>query len=69
MFSKLDIEDAIQKFDRINRPYIVFCHPNDKNKVEKINDIAVIEETYYIEPGTILSMDRTIIEDYYKNFF
>ena len=69
MLNKLDIKDAIQKFDRINRPYIVFCHPDDRKLVETIKDVAVIEETYYLESGKILVADRESIENCYKDLF
>lgn len=76
MLNEIDIKDAesqikeiFQKFDRINRPYIVFCHPDDRKLVEKIKDIAVIEESYYLTPGKILAANRASFEDYYMNYF
>lgn len=69
MLNELDIKDAIEKFDRINRPYIVYCHPDDRKVVETIKDVAVIEETYYLESGKILVADRESIENYYKDLF
>ena len=69
MLNEVDIKDAIQKFDRINRPYIVFCHPDDRKLVEEIKDIAVIEESYYLTPGKILAANRANFEDYYINYF
>ena len=69
MLNEIDIKDAIQRFDRINRPYIVFCHPNDRKLVEAIKDIAVIEESNFLEPGKILAANRASFEDYYRDFF
>ena len=69
MLNELDIKDAVEKFDRINRPYIVYCHPDDRKIVETIQDVAVIEETYYLESGKILVADRESIENYYKDLF
>ena len=69
MLNEIDIKDAIQKFDRINRPYIVFCHPDDRKLVEEIKDIAVIEESYFLTPGKILAANRASFEDYYKIWF
>ena len=69
MLNEIDIKDVIQRFDRINRPYIVFCHPNDRKLVEEIKDIAVIEESNFLDPGKILAANRASFEDYYMNFF
>ena len=69
MLNEIDIKDVIQRFDRIKRPYIVFCHPNDRKLVEEIKDIAVIEESNFLEPGKILAANRASFEDYYTNFF
>ena len=67
MLNELDIKDVFQRFDRINRPYIVFCHPNDRKLVGAIQDIAVIEESDFLEPGKILAANRASFEDYYPN--
>lgn len=69
MLNELDIKDVFQRFDRINRPYIVFCHPNDRKLVEGIKDIAVIEESNFLEPGKILAANRASFEDYYTDFY
>ena len=69
MLNELDIKDAVEKLDRINRPYIVYCHPDDRKVVDTIKDVAIIEETYYLESGKILVADRESIENYYKDLF
>lgn len=69
LLNELDIKDAIEKFDHINRPYIVYCHPDDRKIIETIKDVAVIEETYYLKSGKILIVNRESIENYYKDLF
>ena len=60
---------TLEKLDQIKRPYIVYCHPDDKKIVEQIKDIAILEETTFIDPGKIIVADRNSVEDYYKNWF
>lgn len=57
-----DIKAVIQKFDIINRPLIVFMHPEDAEELKRaypdIEEQIVIHETPLIEKGTAICGKR-----------
>ena len=73
LFTKQELQDALQKMDLLIHPYIIFCNPNDKELVQEANiaigDKAIIEEIPWMESGEIILADRDKIENYYKDMF
>ena len=64
-----DIQDCLHRFDLINRPYIIYCHPSVKEQLEQLGDHLIIEDIPWIEKDKIYVMDRIKLEEGYKNLF
>lgn len=69
-FTLQDLKDCLRRIDIKFRPYIIYCHPSDKELIlSAIGDSHVIEDIPWMEPGKIIIMDRAKIEEEYENFF
>ena len=65
-----DIQEAIHKFDLIEHPYIIYCHPSDKEMlVEALGDAELIEDIPLMEKGKVLMLDRAKYEEEEKEFY
>lgn len=68
MSSKIieNIEQAIKRFDLINRPYIAFLNPDDvkvlKPVLPKIEKDIVIQSTAFVGKGKCVVMKRKDLE-------
>ena len=67
MLNEFQLQDYIKKADILLRPYLIYCHPDDKKLVEEaIGDICVIDEILWVEQGKIIVMDRAKLEEMNK---
>ena len=64
------IKEAVHKIDLINRPYILFVHPTQKEKFEQAieeigySDKIVLQETYAAEIGKAIFMERAKLDEW-----
>ena len=73
-FTIEDIKAAIHKGDLIDKPYNLYYNPKDKEAIQEIiatpvGDNLLPAEIPLIKPGQVLLIDRSKVEDYYKEMF
>ena len=62
-FTLQDINDCLKRLYIALRPYIIYCHPSDKDLIlSAICDSQIIEDIPWMEPGKIIVMNRAKIE-------
>lgn len=49
--------------DLLCRPYIVFCHPDDKDKLKEWNKVGIVQPTMAVEKGKCYVMERKTLEE------
>lgn len=65
-----DIQEALHKWDLISHPYLIYCHPSDKELiVEALGDTQLIEAIPFIEKGKAIVIDRAKWEEEQKKFY
>ena len=69
-FTIQDIENCLKRLDIAHRPYLIYCHPTDKEELlATISDSQMIEDIPWMEPGKLIAMDRVKLEKEYQKFF
>ena len=64
-----DIQDCLYRFDLINRPYIIYCHPSVKEQLEQLGDHLMIEDIPWMEKDKVIIIDRMKLEEENKKLF
>ena len=69
-FTIEDIKEAIHKFDLLTHPYLIYCHPSDKDMlVEALGETQLIEYIPFVEKGKVIVIDRVKWEEEQKKFY
>ena len=56
-------DDFKHTLDLLCRPYIIYCHPDDKDKLKECKKVAIIQPTIYVEKGKCYVMERKKLEE------
>ena len=60
-----DIRKTIERVDRMNRPYVVFCNPNVKDMLEKeIGHKYKVEDSPHVSENQIIIIDRERLDSW-----
>ena len=60
-----DIRKTIERVDKINRPYVVFCNPSVKEMLEKeVGHKYKVEESEMVHENQIIIVDREKLESW-----